>query len=84
MTTTAAEPALLTVKEAAELLHCTPLHVYRLIERDELPAIRLGTGPKASIRIDPEALGETLAELTRIQRDRKSRAMQMRIKADDE
>ncbi|MDX6480003.1 MAG: Helix-turn-helix domain [Gaiellaceae bacterium] len=82
--TTAAEPALLTVQEAAEILRVSPMTVYRMIERDELPVIRLSTGPKAGIRIDPEILGEALAEMTRVQRDRTARSMRMRIKADDE
>lgn len=35
-------PDVLTVKEAAAYLRTTPWHVYRLIEKGELPCARLG------------------------------------------
>ena len=54
-------PALLSVRATAEALSVSVNTVYRMIERGELPVIRVGFGPKATIRIDPEVLGETLA-----------------------
>ncbi|WP_019012537.1 helix-turn-helix domain-containing protein [Deinococcus aquatilis] len=54
---------LLTTNEAAELLACSPRTVLRLIERDYLPALRLGPGrtahriPAAALRAFTEAYG---------------------------
>lgn len=47
---------LLTVKECARVLCYSPRSVYRLVERGELPAVRIGSGPKAAIRVLPEDL----------------------------
>jgi excisionase family DNA binding protein len=45
-------PQLLTVKEAAALLRQTPWSVRQKVGRGEIPAVRVGVGPKAPIRID--------------------------------
>jgi excisionase family DNA binding protein len=45
---------LLAPKEAAHLLRCSPLTIYRAISRGELQAVRLG--PNGSLRITETAL----------------------------
>ncbi len=52
----------MTVAEVAALVGLTPNSVYKRIESGELPSIRLGSGPKAPIRIDPADLQTWLAE----------------------
>jgi excisionase family DNA binding protein len=32
----------ITIDETAEILHCSPAHVYRLCQQGRLPAVRLG------------------------------------------
>jgi len=53
--TTANPATLLTVSEVAERLRCPRAHVYRLIERGQLPAFRLGDG-RGPIRIREDEL----------------------------
>ena len=48
---------LLTVAEVAEELRVSTMTVYRLIQREELPALRIGR----SYRIDRDDLAEYLA-----------------------
>ncbi|HZS25369.1 MAG TPA: helix-turn-helix domain-containing protein [Gaiellaceae bacterium] len=54
------EPELLTVAEAAQTLRVSPRTVYNRVRAGELPALRLGSGPKAPIRIDPLDLARFL------------------------
>jgi excisionase family DNA binding protein len=46
-----AGPALFRANEVAEALRVTRGSVYRKIEAGELGAVRLGSGPKAPLRI---------------------------------
>jgi excisionase family DNA binding protein len=48
--------SLLTIPEAAERLHLSTSTVRRRIWDGELPAVRLGAGPQAPVRIDPDEL----------------------------
>jgi excisionase family DNA binding protein len=54
---TIATPELLTVREAAERLHVSRATAYRLIERGELPALRVGH----QLRIDGAWLEDWIA-----------------------
>lgn len=54
-------PALLTTREAAEVLHVHPRTVQRLVERGELSAVHLGS----AVRFDPFDLGGLIARLKR-------------------
>jgi excisionase family DNA binding protein len=47
---------LLTVDEAAELLRVSKWSVYRRIYDGSIPALKLGSGPRAPIRIDESEL----------------------------
>ena len=49
--------ATLTVREVADQLQLAPTTVYRLIQRREIPAVRVG----GSLRIPAEALKERLS-----------------------
>jgi excisionase family DNA binding protein len=49
--------ALLTVDEVAGRLRASPRHVRRLIERGELPVVRLGK----LVRVTPDDLGRLVA-----------------------
>ena len=53
---TVAETTLLTVPETAEPLRLSPGTVYEKVETGELAAVRLGSGPRARIRIDADEL----------------------------
>ena len=53
--------ALLTTREAAEVLHVHPRTVQRLVERGELSVIRLGS----AVRFDPFDLGGLISRLKR-------------------
>lgn len=53
---TAAEPALLTIRQAAAALNVSIKTVRRLIAGGHLSAYRVGFGPRAQFRIDPEDL----------------------------
>jgi excisionase family DNA binding protein len=57
----AQESPLLTTREAAEVLNVSPLTIRRMVARGDLPALRIGFGPKAQLRIDADELGRTLA-----------------------
>lgn len=54
-------PALLTTREAAQVLHVHPRTVQRLVERGELSAVRLGS----AVRFDPFDLGGLITRLKR-------------------
>ena len=54
------EKQLLTVKETAARLRLHPNAVYRRIERGELPAVALGTGPRAPLRVSEAELEQWL------------------------
>ena len=56
MSTNEKRRALLTVPQAAERLAQGVSTIRRKISAGELPAIRLGTGPQAPVRIDAEEL----------------------------
>jgi excisionase family DNA binding protein len=57
VTTTLVQPQnLLTVGEVAERLKVSRWSVYRRVEAGELPAVRLGSGPRAPIRVDEREL----------------------------
>jgi excisionase family DNA binding protein len=59
MASTLEEPQaarLLTVAEVAERLRLSVWSVYRMVEREELPAIRLGSGRMAPVRVDEQEL----------------------------
>lgn len=60
MSTIEERTRLLTVAEVAERLQLHPGTVYRLVESGQLPAIKLGSGRMAPIRIDPRELDEWL------------------------
>src|SRR5207302_11491094 len=45
---------LMTVGEVAEALHVSPLPDYRRVESGELQAVKLGEGPKARLRLEPD------------------------------
>jgi excisionase family DNA binding protein len=53
---------LLTVREVAAQIGLSKIAVYRKVEAGELPSIRLGDGPKAPIRINPDDLVEWLSQ----------------------
>jgi excisionase family DNA binding protein len=46
---------LLSVREVAERLGCSPLTIYRRVWSGQIPAVQLGR-PGSAIRIDPRAL----------------------------
>jgi excisionase family DNA binding protein len=48
------------VEEVAERLQLSLWSVYRLVESEMLPAIRLGPGKRAPIRVDADELEEWL------------------------
>jgi excisionase family DNA binding protein len=47
-------PVLISVREAAEIANVSRVHVWRLIQRGEIPAVRVGEG-HGPIRVDREA-----------------------------
>jgi excisionase family DNA binding protein len=49
-------PKLLKVDQVAERLQVSPWSVYRLVARGDLPAVKLGTGPRVPIRVDADEL----------------------------
>ena len=49
---------LLTVQETAERLAQSPVTVRRKIRLGEVPAVRVGTGPRAPLRVDERELQE--------------------------
>ena len=56
---------LLMTDEVADALRVSRGSVYRLLERGELYAVRLGSGPKARIRVADSELERFLADHTR-------------------
>jgi excisionase family DNA binding protein len=57
----AAEPEVLTLAEAAQLLRVSPSGLRKMIGDGRVPAFRLGTGPRAAIRLSRAALEEAMA-----------------------
>ena len=57
---TSETPALLLPAEAARLLRVTRATVYRLVERGDLRAVRIGDGPSARLRIGRDELDRLL------------------------
>jgi excisionase family DNA binding protein len=51
-------PTLLTPREVAALFRVAPMTVYRMIERNELPAVRLGR----SFRVPTSAVREMMGD----------------------
>jgi excisionase family DNA binding protein len=47
---------LLTVREVGHRLGCSPWTVYRRIAAGEIPAVRLGSGSQAPLRVDADEL----------------------------
>ena len=47
---------MMTISEVAGVLHVHQTTVRRLIARGDLPSVRLGTGARARVRVDPEDL----------------------------
>ncbi len=56
---------LLKPDEVAEALRVSRGSVYRMVERGDLRAVKLGSGPKAHIRIPREALPTTTPKVRR-------------------
>ncbi len=56
--TVVSAPELLTPAETADVLRVGRRAVYGLVERGELRHLRLGSGPRARIRIPTDALNE--------------------------
>jgi excisionase family DNA binding protein len=50
------EPELLRVGEVAARLRCSPEVVRRKLRSGELPGVRLGSGPRAPLRVPADAL----------------------------
>jgi excisionase family DNA binding protein len=61
------ESQFLTVREAARVLHCSPRMIRARLARGEIDAVRLGSGPKAPIRI---ASGDIVRYLQRVNSSR--------------
>jgi excisionase family DNA binding protein len=49
---------LLKPAQVAERLQVSPWSVYRLVARGDLPAVKLGAGPRAPIRVDADELDQ--------------------------
>jgi excisionase family DNA binding protein len=60
--TNAHDARLLTVAEVARALAVSPKTVRRRIASGELAAVRLGRGPKAPVRVDPDTVAGLLVE----------------------
>jgi excisionase family DNA binding protein len=54
------DSVLLKASEAAELVGCHVETIHRRIREGSLPAVRIGDGPKAQVRIDSADLAEWL------------------------
>lgn len=54
--------ALLTIREAAELLGCSTQTIRRRIDDGQLRSVRLGITPQAPVRINPDDLAAWLDE----------------------
>jgi excisionase family DNA binding protein len=57
---TAENASLLTVPEVAARWKVSRSTVWRRIAAGELPAVRIGSGPHAPVRVDPAALDDFL------------------------
>jgi excisionase family DNA binding protein len=53
-------PQLLTVREAADLLRQSEWSVRQKIARGEIPALRIGVGPRGALRIPRDELAAWL------------------------
>ena len=62
-----AGPVLFKAREVAEALRVSRDAVYRRIDAGEIAALRIGTGPKAHMRIPSSALADFLVR-TSVQR----------------
>ena len=51
---------LLTIPEVATRLNVSTSTVRRLVSKGEIPAVRLGSSPASSVRIDPAELDDWL------------------------
>lgn len=51
---------LMTVQEVKDRLHCSPAHVYALIDAGELRCYRIGLGKQGGVRVSEEQLQEYL------------------------
>ena len=49
-------PKLLTVDQVAARLQVSKWSVYRRVAEGQLPAVKLGAGPRAPIRVDADEL----------------------------
>jgi excisionase family DNA binding protein len=58
MSAVSAEPQFVSVAEAAARLSCSKRTLYDLIGQGRLPAVRIGSGPRARIRVRLSALDE--------------------------
>jgi excisionase family DNA binding protein len=58
-------PELLNVKQAAHFLGLSVPTLYRKVAAGEVPALKLGSGPRAVIRIDARELEQWLYEARR-------------------
>jgi excisionase family DNA binding protein len=56
MSTIEQQSPMMTISEVAGVLHVHPVTVRRMIARGDLPSVRLGTGVRARVRVDPEDL----------------------------
>ncbi len=52
----------MTVREVADTLRVSQRHVYRLVEHGRLPALRVGSGPRAPLRVTRHDLADFLAD----------------------
>jgi excisionase family DNA binding protein len=64
MIETPARPALLTIEEVCSTLRQSKASVYRKIGAGELPAVRLGDGPSAHLRVPADGFERYLAAHT--------------------
>lgn len=63
---------LLKPKAVAEQLDLGLTFVYLMLKSGKLPSIRLGNGPRARYRVDPEALDNWIKKHTTLSTKRKS------------
>ncbi len=55
-----APPKLLTVEQVADRLQVSRWSVYRRVAEGQLPAMKLGDGPRSPIRVDADELDQWL------------------------
>jgi excisionase family DNA binding protein len=54
---------MMTIKEVAYALSCTPKHVREMIDCGKIPAIDIGVGTKKVWRVPGDGLSQLLAEV---------------------